>query len=280
VLIGENFPSPPGRWFLISNSQGPNVKNIISREKKLSPCIAPGCYHLSQPDQTTSLNQSQQLFSWVWKAPSFPNRPVPSEFYFVVLLKNGAIVSSNGSPNFTLLSSDPICVDIINNNVNTTRCNPDQTKPQQSVAGSTVTVVGTNWLLGQPYQASKQTVAITATCASQYRCNRHSAMLINSIPVLPNGSFLAQIHIPSDLQGTFTITATNRVADSAGSVLTFGDTPSLLHLTLTISPSSPSPSFDDVFRGEVASIVFAIPALVAIVSFVILDPRNWKRHPA
>jgi hypothetical protein len=279
VLIGENFPSPPSKWFLISNSQGPNAQNITLNV--LSHCI-PGCYHLSQPDQTTSPKQSQQLFSWVWKAPSFPNQPVSSEFYFVVQLKNGAIVSSNGSPNFTLLSSDPICIDIINSNANTARCNPDQREPQQRVAGSTATVIGTNWLLGPPQLSpEQQTVTIIATCAPQHKCNQHSVTLLKSIPVLSNGRFTTQINIPAKLRGTFTITATNQVADPAGSVLTFGDTFDPLHLTLTISsrllPSRPSPSFDDVLWA-ITSIIFAIPALMAIVGFLILQP--WKRRMA
>ncbi len=208
VLVGENFSSPPTKWFL--------PKQPIEQDDPLKECAPDAqktnCLLLSNPPPK-QVQPGVFVFSWIWQAP-FPS--MKGDYFITAQMGNQLVTTAPKL--FTLLSSQPPCVTIAAVTEKQTQTEQKPGCPQQKVPlkqGTSISIQGKNWLLGWKPDAKdplNMQVKVVADCISPSSCSRAQLfdVTVPSDKLLRNGTFSLSQNLLSDVKGKYAVRAWNK----------------------------------------------------------------------
>jgi hypothetical protein len=268
VLIAQHIPNEPLAWALVDSS-------IANAQASVAHCFSrtqhTQCSLLNTPQANLIPNEPGGYYLyWTWTSTQGFLLKAPNDYYIVARIGSGASAQFYlSSVSFSLLSSEPPCITIAvtktppasttpaaatssptpapsPNPSSPAHCKPTPTTVQAK-AGQTITISGSNWLLGWSRDKGNEfaKVEITATCTQGATC-KATPLFDLSQSQASDGTFSVSFAIPAaNSSGTYTVTASCSAGeylpggppiDNAdifvGNALTFGNPNDMFSLTL------------------------------------------------
>ena len=304
VLASENLSANPDTWVLVKKNQP------ITDPVALSACVSSkhGCFAIHAPNKLGN-EQSKTLYAFTWSGSAFPTQT--GDYYIEALTGNishpNQLQLITSTPvSFTLLTSQAPCISLVIANGKSTDCNGTSHNFQVQLTGispTSLTIKGTNWLLGWQTNSVNETVEITATCPPPQQCGRNPLFDVKtdvdasgtfniSVPLPVSGKYTVSAvnHVPlvfSSQQSDYTPSNDNSIADGA---LTFGTSMDSISLTMDVLPplvATPTPVFRRVptatprgngggsenisaSRLELYALTATLPAFIGIIVFFLI----------
>jgi hypothetical protein len=262
TLIGQNFPGKPTEWLI---SQEP-LKN-----KQLATCGSASdipCSILSNPTQQTLSTQAQSstsLFSWTWAAKR--NFPTTVGAYYITAVFTSAQnqLSTVSTPDtFQLLTANAPCIVL-----NKETCVTSQTQALTIDPSKVLKVHGENWLFTLSQGAdTTETIFLTASCIKKQACSQATVTTtVLSSQIGATGTFNYLWSLPTSLQGTYHISATNSVPSTSNSVILPLDSNGP---DIKVAPRSPVSTPINIIPFNIMAFLAMLPALAGIFAFLFL----------